>query len=126
MDKEAYQRELHERDIRQKELDAIVRTATDVVAAQIADTLPRLLHHFFYGASAIHPRHLVCWYLFATDAEYAEAQQNGLTKRIDQLTRDALCQNGYPAEFVPEISVNFTTDEDIQRETGGNYWHYFK
>ncbi len=123
---EAYQQELRERDIRQKHLDAIVQSATDAVASTIATDTPSLQSHFFYGASGIHPRHLVTWYLFRTNADYAEAQSNGLTQRIDSLTRNELTRRGYPSDSVAHIHVNFATDEDIQRETGGDYWSYFK
>ena len=122
----AYQQELRERDARQKHLDAIVKAATDAVAAAVARTAPRLHRHLFYGATGIHPRHLVTWYLFATDADFAEARRNGLTERIERLTREYLGQKGYPAESLPKIQVGFTTDEDIQREAGGDYWAYFK
>lgn len=121
-----YQRELRERLYRQAQLDAIVRAATDSVASSVSDERPALHSHFFYGASAIHPRYLVTWYLFRTDADYALAQANGLTMRIESRTRQQLLERGYPAEWVGAIAVSFTTDETIQREAGGNYWHYFK
>jgi hypothetical protein len=121
-----YQRGLREREARQQRLDAIVKAATDTVVATIADTTPRLQSNFFFGATGIHPRHLATWYLFSTDADFAEAKRIGLTERIDRLTRENLEQGGYPAESIPEIFVSFTTDEDIQRETGGDYWAYFK
>ena len=123
---ESYKQDLRERDIRQKHLDAIVQSATDAVASAVAADSPSLRSHFFYGASGIHPRHLVTWYLFSTDAEYAEAQSSGLTQRIDSLTRNELTLRGYPPDSVADIHVSFTTDEDIQRETGGDYWSYFK
>ena len=123
---EAYQQELQERDARQRHLDAIVKAATDAVIAATANTAPRLHSNFFYGATGIHPRHLVTWYLFATDADFAEAKRTGLTERIERLTRENLGRGGYPAESLTEILVSFTTDEDIQRKTGGDYWAYFK
>jgi hypothetical protein len=123
---EAYEQELRERAVRQKHLDAIARGAMDAVAAAIAHTSPQLHDRTFYGASAIHPRHLVTWYIFATDADQAEAQTSGLTARIDTLTREELLRRGYPAESVREIFVSFTTHETVQREAGGNYYQYFK
>jgi hypothetical protein len=123
---DAYQQELRERAARQKHLSAIVKEATDAVVAAIADIAPRLHSNFFYGATGIHPRHLVTWYLFATDAELAEAKITGLTERIERLTRENLGQRGYPTESLSKVLVSFTTDEDIQRETRGNYLEYFK
>jgi hypothetical protein len=121
-----FPKELREREARQKHLDTIVKAAMDFVVAAIADTAPKLRGNFFYGATGVHPRHLVTWYLFSTNAELAEANRIGLTERIERLTRATLGERGYPAEFIPEVRVSFTTDEDIQRETGGDYYAYFK
>jgi hypothetical protein len=123
---EAYQAELREREVRQRQLDAIVQAATDAVARAVADTPPMLDGHTFYGASAIHPRHLATWFVFRSDADLAQAQSSGLTTRIDRLTRDELRNHGYPPEGIPEIFVSFTSDETVQLEAGGNYWQYFK
>ena len=114
------------RDQLQGQLDAIVRAALDAVAAEVVHTTPALHHHTFYGASAIHPRHLSTWYVFATDADLAQAHSCGLTTRLDQLTREALAQGGYPVESLPEIFVSFASDETVQREANGNYYQYFK
>jgi hypothetical protein len=107
-----YPRELRERAARQARFDAIAKAAADAVAADIASAAPRLSSHLFYGESAVDPRHLVTWYLFATDAELAEAKRNGLTERIETLTREHLGRRGYPAEALPQIHISFTTDED--------------
>lgn len=123
---EAYQIELRERERRQKHLDSIAQAATDAVARSVASSSPSLHHHTFYGASAIDPRHLVTWFVFHTDSDYAQAQASGFTTRIDTLTREALLLRGYPAEAVSQIFVSFTTHETVQREADGNYWNYFK
>jgi hypothetical protein len=123
---ESYQQELRERRVRQKHLDVIVQAATNAVAITVAHTPPRLHHHTFYGASAIHPRHLVIWYVFHTDADFATAQTSGLTTRLDEFTRRELRQRDYPPEAIQEIFVSFTTHETVGREAGGNYWQYFK
>ncbi len=126
MEDDTHNSERLQREKLQAELDAIVRVATDKVVAAIAGQKPELHSHFFYGASAIHPRHLVTWYLFHTDADWDAAKRSGLTQFIEQRTREELAAAGYPANGVSEMHVGFTTDEDIQRETGGNYWSYFK
>ena len=123
---DGYKSGLRERETRQAHLDTIVRAAADSVALSVAETPPPLHSHFFYGASAIHPRHLVVWYLFRTDAEYLQARATGLTTRIESRTRQKLHEGGYPAEWIAVVTVSFTTDEDIRRSTGGNYFHYFK
>jgi len=123
---EAYQEELRKRHARQKELDAIVERAMSQVASQIAGRQPSLHSRFFYGASAIHAKHLVTWYLFRTDSELATAKRNGLTAEIESATREQLAASGYPSEGVNVMMVSFTTDQDIRNKTGGDYWSYFK
>ena len=122
----AYEQELRERAVRQKYLDGIVEGAMTRVIAKIANRQPPIHTHFFYGASAIHPRHLVTWYLFKSDSEWEAAKRNGLTSEIDAATRTELAAGGYPPEGVGAMFVSFTSDEDIQRKTGGNYYVYFK
>ena len=125
-DDQKYQEELIEREKRQKQLDLIVEKSKNEVLKTIGNSVPSIFSHFFYGASAIHPRHLVVWYLFKTDKEYDIAKSNKLTDKLDKLTREELRINGYPEEGLKDIMVSFTTDEDIQRKTGGDYWAYFK
>ena len=121
-----YEQELRERDLRQKQLDGIVSAAMTRVMSAIARRQPSVSSHFSYGASAIHPPHLVTWHLFRTDAEWETAKTNGLTSEIERLTRAELVSGGYPAEGARQMMVSFTSDEDIQRETGGDQWAYFK
>jgi hypothetical protein len=125
-DNKTYEQELQERDLRQKHLDGIVSAAMSRVAAAIAGRHPLVTSHFSYGASAIHPRHLVSWYVFGTNAEWEAAKTNGLIPNIEQLTRAELVAGGYPSDGAQQMMVCFTSDEDIQRETGGDYWAYFK
>jgi hypothetical protein len=126
MTDKSYEDERGQREVRQKELDAIVNAATSRVVAAIVDRQPALHSHFFYGSSAIHPKHLAAWYLFHTDADWEAAKLSGLTNAIEQQTRKELADAGYPLNGVTEMLVCFTSHEDIERETGGNYWSYFK
>ena len=122
----AYAVELRRRARRQARLSAIVKLALKGVANSIAGTMPKVSERFFYGSTGIDPRHLVTWYLFKTDEELREATASGLTERIIAETRRQLLDRGYPLESVPLVNVAFTTDEDIQRKTGGNRYYYFK
>jgi hypothetical protein len=121
-----YEQDLKDRAIRQQHLDSIVEQATARVTEAIAGRPPPLHSHFFYGASAIHAKHLVTWYLFSTDKDWETAKENGLTSDIDKLTRSELLAGGYPRQEVELILVSFVSDETIGREVGNNYWAYFK
>ena len=96
------------------------------VLATVAGRQPWVSSHFFYGASAIHPRHLVTWYSFRTDAKWEEAKRSGLTSDLNRLARAKLVAGGYPPDGAQQMMVGFASDEDIQRETGGDRWAYFK
>jgi hypothetical protein len=121
-----YPLELRVRARRQAVLDKVVSGATDRVAEQISAHRPVLSHRLFYGASAIHPRHLVTWYIFDTDGDLKAAAASGLTSKIDALTRRELAGGGYPEVGIPLMQVSFTSKEDVDRKTGGNYYLYFK
>jgi hypothetical protein len=64
--------------------------------------------------------------LFRTDAELDAAKANGLAAEIERLTRAELVTGGYPDEGSLQMMVSFTSDQDIQRRTGGDYRAYFQ
>lgn len=106
--------------------DRIINTSVNRVMEQIKDKKPKIFSKFHYGAIGINPKYLVIWYLFEKDAELREAEDNGLIYELKILTLWELKANGYPEDVLSEIQIAFTTDEDIQNETNGNYWYYFK
>jgi hypothetical protein len=120
-----YPLELRIRSIRQRRLDAISRTAMSQSLSAVAARNPPVSKHFFYGASAICSKHLVTWYIFRTDVELREAEQHGLTADLERLTRSNLTNGGYPNKGARYMHVSFTSEEDIQRQSGGNYRDYF-
>lgn len=91
----------------------------------VADRSPPVSKHFFYGASAIRSHHLVTWYLFRTDTDLQAAGDHGLTSELDKLTRSNLIKCGYPRRGARYMHVSFTSEEDIQRRSAGNYREYF-
>jgi hypothetical protein len=124
--KALYPLELKIRAIRQRRLDEITKVAMTRVLDAVAARDPAIRKHFFYGASAIHPRHLVTWYIFYTDRDLETARQNGLTSDLDALTRAELLNRGYPTKGAHVMHVAFTSEEDVQNKSGGNYYAYFK
>ncbi len=107
-------------------LKRIINLARDRALEKVKNRKPFIFDSFYYGAIAINPKNLVIWYLFEKDSELEEARANGLVDDLKRLTRSELESNGYPVEALDEIYIEFTTDEDIQRTTNGNYWYYFK
>jgi hypothetical protein len=99
----------------------IAKLAMDRVMAAIEGGEPAVHSHFYYGG-----KHLVAWYLFRTDAEWEAAKGNGLIAEMERLTRYELLSGGCPLARAEEIIIAFTSEEDIQRETGGAWYEYFK
>jgi len=126
MSTDDYRNELVAREERQKKYDALVTAAMNRVLDSIRSRKPDVCSHMFYGATGIGPENLVTWYVFKTDAELADAKQNGLLKVIKKETRKELAAFDYPADGVARMMVSFTTEEDIERKSPGNPWEYFK
>ena len=101
------------------------------------------------------PRNLVVWYIFKTDADLETAKSSGFCAELEATTIDALIHFGYPKEafeltkmdvpgftfgngteeehqkFLDLITyrkamISFTSKEDIDRETDGDYRLYFQ
>jgi hypothetical protein len=121
-----YEQELREREIRQKQFDAIVKPTLERVMASVINRQPVVSKYHFYGATGIDPKLLTVWYLFLTDADQTIAKQNGLQLDLDRLTREELFSSGYSPKDIKDIMVDFTSEEDIERQTKGNYYLYFK
>lgn len=124
--KEKHRQKPRKQKVCQKHLDGIVSRAMNLVMASIAGRKPAVSSHFSRGASAIHPRHLITWYLFHTDMEWETAKGNGLVSDIETLTREVLVVGKYPANDAARVTVSFTSDEDVQRKTGGDHRAYFQ
>jgi hypothetical protein len=92
----------------------------------VKDKKPAIFGNFHYGSIGINPKYLVIWYLFEKDSDLKEAEANGLVDELKKLTLMDLKDNGYPENVLDEIQIAFTSDEDIQKETKGNYYYYFK
>jgi hypothetical protein len=124
--KALYPLQLKVRAVRQRRLNGIAKSAITRVLDAVAARKPSVQKHIFYGASTIHPRYLVSWYIFQTDRDLETARESGLTSDLDTFTRAELNNCGYPKEGTETMRVAFTSEEDVQNKAGGNYYLYFK
>ncbi len=108
----------------------IIKKAVADTVSQFRLSTPKIAEHFFYGAFDIAPQNLVVWYLFSTDAELETAKSKGLCDELKNATFKNLVSCGYPKEAFAstdrKVSVAFTTHEDIDRKTNGDYHLYFQ
>ena len=134
----------------------IIKKALKKTVAEFNDRTPALYEHFFYGAVDIAPQCLVVWYLFETDAELESARSCGYCDELEKATIRNLIDLGYPPKAFEitkigdsskinflngteeeqqnilqsltyqKASIAFTTKEDIDNKTNGNYHLYFQ
>lgn len=137
-------------------LNKIIKKALRQTLAEFKESFRAVYLHFFYGAVDIAPQNLVVWYLFKTDKELQTANENGLCNKLTETTIRNLIAAGYPPKVFSETyfplrdkitfqggaeeeimnmqyslthrkaTVAFTTQEDIDRKTQGDYHLYFQ
>ena len=137
-------------------LNKIIKKALKQTMTDFKESSPVIYQQFFYGDVDLAPQNLVVWYLFATDKELQIANENGLCDKLTEATIHNLIAEGYPVEAFSETyfplsekitfqggttekindviyslthrkaKVAFTTQEDIDRKTNGDYHLYFQ
>jgi hypothetical protein len=107
---------------RQKDLEPIVYNSVMATLERFKNQPPAISHHLNFGAIGYDPASLAAWFIFNTNAEKAQAASAGLLASIEKTLKDLLVRNGYPAEAVAGIRVEFASHEEIEREGG---WKQF-
>lgn len=121
-----YEEELQAREIRQRRWDDVVAKAIVTVAAHARKSGVNLYTQLHYGAMGIDPKHLAIWYIAPTDAELQTFKTTGICRDLNAATKKELSSAGYPEEALATIHIGCESHESIMRETGGDYFHYFK
>ena len=62
--------------------------------------------------------------IFATDSQLETARRSGLTEQINSYHREQLIKRHYPIEGIKDCT--FASQEECDREFGGNWYYYFK
>lgn len=97
-----------------------IEKAMDAMIADVAKEKHSVTH---YGANDIHPKHLVYWICVQSDTEKKRLQDDlALYRKL----RSLLTEHQYPLEGRNEVHIGFESQETVDRESGGNWWHHWK
>ena len=121
-----YEEELKAREIRQRRWDTVVGKAISKVAADARKAGVKLHTQLHYGAMGIDPKHLAIWFIAPSDADLQAFNTAGICRDLEAATQKELRSAGYPEEALVLIYIGCESHESIMRETGGDYFHYFK
>jgi len=77
----------------------------------------------WYGAYNINPKHLVFWICIKSDALKDRLKNNDILHRD---LRSLLDKNDYPSEAREHVKMGFESQETVDRESNGNWYHHFK
>jgi hypothetical protein len=76
-----------------------------------------------YGAFDIHPKHLVFWLCVKTDEQKGRlAADRALMGEL----RDVLARRDYPEGARDLVHIGFESQETVDREADGHWWHHWK
>lgn len=117
---------LRARAKRHKKLDAAVGAAIKEVENSILNSYTGFQQMTYFGAMGIDPECLAIWCFFKLDEDLKMAKADGFTDRIQNEIRNSLRKSGYPEKFASIVKVSFSTDEEVQRDSNGNYWQFLK
>ncbi|MBD2327181.1 hypothetical protein [Alkalinema sp. FACHB-956] len=77
----------------------------------------------YYGANDIHPANLVFWICVQTDAEKQKLIND---REFMQQLRSILDDYNYPIAGRNQVVIGFESQETVNRESAGNWWHHWR
>lgn len=98
---------------------SIVNSTIEIVKRQYSE----ILWGIEFGAY-IHPENYFLSYVFKTDADLRQAEESGLTTRINDFHKKILDNKQYPIHAIKDCE--FASQETCDREYNGNWFYYYK
>lgn len=98
----------------------VIRTDIEMVAKKECN---EKLDVCWYGAYYIDPKHLVYWVCIQTDVMKKKLEANKVL--IGEL-RSLLETHNYPQGARSSVFIGFESQETVDRESKGNWYHHFK
>ena len=105
------------------QLEKTVEAIEEALAAVVRPVAREEVWVTHYGAFDIHPRHLAYWLCVKTDAE---KQRLIADETLMRKLREVLVAYAYPPEGRDSVHIGFESQETVDRESGGNWWHHWK
>ena len=78
---------------------------------------------FSFGATDLDPRHLAVWIVTSRDRDRDRLRAD---RALEAELRGALRDLGYPEAAIPEVGFAFESQQTVNRDYGGNWWHAVK
>jgi hypothetical protein len=107
--------------------DTPIARVTALVERAITDEMGRHAKEKFwvthYGANNIHPKHLVYWIVVGSDYEKHRLEADS---GLMAVLRSLLMKYDYPIEGRDGVHIGFESQETVDRESNGNFYHHWK
>jgi DnaJ-class molecular chaperone len=103
-----------------EEQSIIIENALKLIVSEYVKEDFNITH---YGANHIHPKYLVYWICVKSDKEKNRLQAND--KLMEKL-RQVLVEYNYPIEGRNSVHIGYESQETVDRESNGNWFHHWK
>ncbi len=98
-------------------------TKTEKAVKELARQKYKSCNVLSFGATDIDPKHLAIWITTDTDSQRDILSKDASFK---EAVRGILRENGYPERAIPFVGITFESEETVQRDYDGNWWHAVK
>jgi len=105
------------------DIKKITKDAERLISQIVLDEVTEQHWVTHYGANDIHPKHLVFWVCVQTDHERDRLTDD---KALVSRLRQTLVDVNYPKEGRDFVFIGFESQETVDRESNGHWWHHWK